>query len=1577
MKRTAVLALLALLILVSCQDDQLPTVPQGPMAAISDGAHEDGNPDFFFLPPMVANPVNDPNYDPDGFHPGLFPMVRVLDASQSNLIGCLLDDGQEGMAIAEHVIPADETGKHYQLLLDSDELALAPGNPYRVCVHSSAQGRPLGFLDIVAVDKGAKNAKTGDTYMFQDGRTLPIKFRIEHGALCDNDQDCTEFVMVGSDSADYTVPSEHAGLSLPEGAVAEEDTVTIVMEEQDPPHDDPSTPSGTSCLPPEFGLIQSEGCHSFRTEPPLYEFNEPVRMEACVDVGALLELGVDTSLVRLHKHNESNGLVKLPWVEPELIDCTDYDPYALADGIDQEPAHFAMRALDDLKGLLGEAFLPTPLEATPFAGRVPKGLGGLGTSFSDVGGAVLDAPSGLVSWWTGDNDHRDVYGGNHGTLHNGATYAPGIVGEAFSFDGLDDWVETPSAGLDTLPQFTLETWVKLNEEPLDEIHRFVTLEWDRAVLRHDGPNQLHFYARINGSLQHIWVPGVLQAGCFHHVVGTYDGNEMRAYLDGALVGTLPVTGALDAEESASVTLSHDGPEALNGLLDEVRIYDRALDLTEIESIHAAGDPGLKCQPGEDAETLIGESFATWHRVLSYSGPSMLLSATAFEHGSPWANSGMEHYSRIPRVSSINDPSHNYYRNIANAWRWSYQVLSDVRDGLVQIEGGAVSDPTDELRARAFGKFMQGLAHGTVALLYDQGLIIDESTDPGAATLVDYNTMMTAALGYFTEAIGLAGGGSFTIPAAWMSREVTSQELIRIVRSEMARMRAGVARTPTERGTLDWNTVVADVDGGITTDWSLVSDCDNNTFCDSGIWYRNAPVWNMMANWVHGMADQSGQYQVWLGTPLYDKMPFLLQTPDRRFPQGVTEQAQIDNSGTIFQVAVGGDRSWRRPDRGTWRWSYYRNYDWDWFAGNGNGEVPWLTVGEMQLLKAEAALRSGDNGGAATIVNQTRTAHGLVATDAGGTNGSCVPKLPDGSCGDLWEMLKWEKRLETQFVGALRVGWYFDSRGWGDHMEGTLLHLPVPYEAMQELGQSPYDLGGVGGLSSAPVGTYGFSIPLATATQLVFTIEPAASQVAGVVISPAILVEAQNGAGETDVAYNGYVTLYLASDPTVGSATLLGTTTVQASAGVATFDDISIDVAAAGYTLGVTASSMLRAESSPFDVSPGPPTSLGINEEPGGPAVSGSALPVQPAVALYDAYGNQVPEDGVTVVASIAGGPAGSLSGGSMSTDASGEAAFATITITGDPGTYTIQFSSGVLTPVESGLITVTAAAGSLWTQEPYATTAALEAVWGTAANDVHVAASQHGILHFNGSSWSRVYDAPLSIESPLGVHGAGPTDAFAVGINGHILHYDGAWSNMVAADPPERNLFAVWAAGPTDVFTVGFGGIIRHYDGVWSTQTAGPDNADENLFGIWGSSGGDVFAVGNGGRIMHYDGFGSWSTMTSPTTRTLWGVWGTSGSDVYAVGSGGTILHYNGTIWSESTSPTTEVMTAIWGTSSSDIYVVGGRTAVSPSQIFHFDGANWTDMTPPSTGILRGVWGATNGTVFAVGDGGILLKKSP
>ena len=128
---------------------------------------------------------------------------------------------------------------------------------------------------------------------------------------------------------------------------------------------------------------------------------------------------------------------------------------------------------------------------------------------------------------------------------------------------------------------------------------------------------------------------------------------------------------------------------------------------------------------------------------------------------------------------------------------------------------------------------------------------------------------------------------------------------------------------------------------------------------------------------------------------------------------------------------------------------------------------------MRALLAEAAYRSGNMPAVASFVNETRTLHGLNGTDPAGTNTSCVPKLPNGSCGDLWEMFKWEKRLESQFVGPLRVGWYFDGRGWGDLMEGTVLQFPIPWFVMLDLGQTPYDFGGVGGLWGATVGTYGY------------------------------------------------------------------------------------------------------------------------------------------------------------------------------------------------------------------------------------------------------------------------------------------------------------------------------------------------------------------------------------------------------------------------------------------------------------------------------------------------------------------------
>jgi len=224
-------------------------------------------------------------------------------------------------------------------------------------------------------------------------------------------------------------------------------------------------------------------------------------------------------------------------------------------------------------------------------------------SLCSLGEGYIEPPPGLVGWWPGDGNAFDIIGTNNGTLMNGATFAPGKVDEAFSFDGVDDVVWAPGTNIDDLQQLTIDAWVKLDSLPYGQIERFVTLAGEKAVLRYDGgngPRQLHFYMKIDGWLRGIRVNNVLETGVFHHVAGTYDGSIMRLYLDGVEVGNLMVSGTVGA--GTGVILSSD-EEPLDGLLDEIEIYNRALSALEIQSIFSAGTTG-KCKPppwGRDIE----------------------------------------------------------------------------------------------------------------------------------------------------------------------------------------------------------------------------------------------------------------------------------------------------------------------------------------------------------------------------------------------------------------------------------------------------------------------------------------------------------------------------------------------------------------------------------------------------------------------------------------------------------------------------------------------------------------------------------------------------------------------------------------------------------------------------------------------------------------------------------------------------------------------------------------------------------------------------------------------------------------
>ncbi len=245
----------------------------------------------------------------------------------------------------------------------------------------------------------------------------------------------------------------------------------------------------------------------------------------------------------------------------------------------------------------------------------------------------IDLPDGNVSWWPGDGHIFDVGDVNHGFPTSDLEFTPGMVGDAFSFDGVDDAIEAGGENIDELQELTIDAWVKLHSLP-DRIERFVTLSGEKAVLRYDGidgTRQLHFYMNIEDELWHVRVNNVLQAGVFHHVAGTYDGSDMRLYLDGVEVGSHPISGTVGP--GYGVELSSQ-VETLDGLLDEVEIYDQALSASEILAIYEAGSAG-KCKATpiapcpEAVDVFVGEDEERLRLALEAARPGDVLGLDGF------------------------------------------------------------------------------------------------------------------------------------------------------------------------------------------------------------------------------------------------------------------------------------------------------------------------------------------------------------------------------------------------------------------------------------------------------------------------------------------------------------------------------------------------------------------------------------------------------------------------------------------------------------------------------------------------------------------------------------------------------------------------------------------------------------------------------------------------------------------------------------------------------------------------------------------------------------------------------------
>jgi len=191
----------------------------------------------------------------------------------------------------------------------------------------------------------------------------------------------------------------------------------------------------------------------------------------------------------------------------------------------------------------------------------------------------------------------------NGTILQAARVAGGKIGRGLSFDGVNDWVtvnDITASPLDLTTGMTIEAWV--NPTAMSGWETVVLKErgaagtglLSYALYAHDGAPQGNGFAGPAGYLRPAPAnsttdQGVRQAShtaiplnAWTHIATTYDGANQRFYINGVLVATKAQTGSIAVgNQPLRIGGNNVSGEFFRGVIDEVRVYNRALSLAEI------------------------------------------------------------------------------------------------------------------------------------------------------------------------------------------------------------------------------------------------------------------------------------------------------------------------------------------------------------------------------------------------------------------------------------------------------------------------------------------------------------------------------------------------------------------------------------------------------------------------------------------------------------------------------------------------------------------------------------------------------------------------------------------------------------------------------------------------------------------------------------------------------------------------------------------------------------------------------------------------------------------------------------
>ena len=253
-----------------------------------------------------------------------------------------------------------------------------------------------------------------------------------------------------------------------------------------------------------------------------------------------------------------------------------------------------------------------------------------------VSNAAPPQGAGLVAaysfnWGTGTALTDASPSGNHGTISGATWTTSGRNAGALQFDGTNDLVTiADSASLDLTSGATIEAWVYPTSVSgtRTAVLKEISGNLAYALYANDSANRGRGSVRINSVTRSSASTATLPLNTWTHIAMTYDGSTLRFFRNGSQNSSLAVTGLITTSSSP---LRLGGSQVFGqyfaGRLDDVRIYNRALSATEIQTDQATAVPG-DAAPSDTTSPTVSISSPTAGTVVS---GSRTVSATAADN----------------------------------------------------------------------------------------------------------------------------------------------------------------------------------------------------------------------------------------------------------------------------------------------------------------------------------------------------------------------------------------------------------------------------------------------------------------------------------------------------------------------------------------------------------------------------------------------------------------------------------------------------------------------------------------------------------------------------------------------------------------------------------------------------------------------------------------------------------------------------------------------------------------------------------------------------------------------------------